>query len=109
MIRKAILAACMTVVATASSAQDGAALYTQRCASCHDNGAVSRAPARDVIAALSPDRIVESLDSGAMRVQGETLSPAERRAIAAYVSTASASSSGNKARNCASASTPMIW
>ena len=45
-------------VAAPASAQDGAALYAQRCASCHEGGQVARAPARDVIAALPPDRIV---------------------------------------------------
>ena len=40
------------LMAAPVSAQDGAALYAQRCASCHEGGQVARAPARDVIAAL---------------------------------------------------------
>ena len=35
-----------------------------------------------------PDRIVAALETGTMRVQGETLTPEQRRAIAAYLSTA---------------------
>jgi cytochrome c553 len=74
------------LLAAPAYAQEGAALYAQRCASCHEGGQVARAPARDVIAALTPDRIVGALESGTMRVQGETLTPEQRRAIAAYLS-----------------------
>ena len=42
---------------------------------------------RDVIASLPPERIVGALETGTMRVQGETLTPPQRRAIAAYLST----------------------
>lgn len=75
------------VIAAPAWAQDGAALYTQRCAACHEGGLVARAPARDVIAALTPERIAAALETGTMRVQGETLSSDERRAIANYLST----------------------
>ena len=61
------------LIAAPALAQDGAALYAQRCASCHEGGQVARAPARDVIAALTPDRIVSALETGTMRVQGESL------------------------------------
>ena len=77
----------LLLVAVPAFAQDGAALYTQRCASCHEGGQVARAPARDVIAALTPERIVGSLETGLMRVQGESLTPEQRRAIATYLST----------------------
>jgi polyvinyl alcohol dehydrogenase (cytochrome) len=76
------------VMAVPAFAQDGGTLYSQRCASCHEGGQVARAPSRDVIAALAPDRIVAALETGTMRVQGETLTPEQRRAIAAYLSTA---------------------
>ncbi|MFI5179256.1 MAG: PQQ-binding-like beta-propeller repeat protein [Vicinamibacterales bacterium] len=78
----------LVLLACSARAQDGAAVYARRCASCHDNGAASRAPARDAIAALTPDRIVAALESGTMRVQGEALSGDERRAVANYLSTA---------------------
>src|SRR5256885_4960879 len=90
MIRRPRL--CLSIViavallAGGAAAQDAAALYADRCASCHERGAVARAPAREVIAALPPDRIVASLESGLMRVQGETLTPEQKRAIATYVS-----------------------
>jgi len=74
-----------------SAAPQGASaaqIYATECASCHDGGAVARAPARDVIAALTADRIVAALETGIMRVQGEALTPADRRAVAAFLSTA---------------------
>jgi polyvinyl alcohol dehydrogenase (cytochrome) len=76
-----------------ATAQDGAAVYKRHCASCHDNPAV-RAPARDALGALSAARVTESLETGVMRVQGEALSAAERRAIAAFVSAPSAAPPG---------------
>ena len=51
------------LMATPAFAQDGAALYAQRCASCHE-GSQPRVPTRDVIAALTPDRIVGALETG---------------------------------------------
>ena len=87
---RVLVAGCawMSLLAVPAFAQDGAALYTQRCASCHEGGQVARAPARDVIAALSPERIVAALETGLMRVQGESLTPDQRRAVAAYLSAA---------------------
>lgn len=76
------------LLAMPAFAQDGGALYSQQCASCHEGGQVARAPSREVIAALAPERIVAALETGTMRVQGETLTAEQRRAIAAYLSTA---------------------
>src|SRR3954465_5435367 len=95
------------LVAVPASAQDGGTLYAQRCASCHEGGQVARAPARDVIAALTPERIVGALETGTMRVQGETLTPEQRRAIALYLSAsrpASAAATAPAAPTCDPAS-----
>src|SRR5580765_457826 len=95
-----VIAGVWSVATSApAAAQDGAALYAQNCISCHEQGAVARAPSRDVISALSPDRIVAALETGVMRAQGETLTPAERRAVAAFLSTArpAAAASGTHA------------
>ena len=80
---RVLVAGCawMVLAAAPAWAQDGAALYTQRCASCHEGGQVARAPARDVIASLTPERIVGALETGTMRVQGETLTPEQKKAI----------------------------
>jgi polyvinyl alcohol dehydrogenase (cytochrome) len=75
-------------MAVPAAAQDGAALYTQHCATCHD--AATRAPSRQVLGLLAPDRIVASLTSGLMRQQGEALSAEQRLAIARHLSAAPA-------------------
>ena len=94
-----------SVIATlpaGARAQDGPGLYRQHCASCHDAPA-ARVPSREVISALSADRIVDALTAGLMRVQGEPLTPAERRAIATALSTAAPAPAGvnpSAARSC---------
>jgi len=95
--------------AVTAAAQDGAALYRQRCQSCHEGGAASRAPARDVIAAFTPDRIVQSLDTGLMRQQGEGLTSAERLAIANFLSTnrSAAASTTAATASCPAAAAPL--
>ena len=65
-------------------AQDGPSLYAAHCTRCHDAG-LGRAPSRTVIAQLDPERIVSALESGTMRAEGESLSDAERGAIAVFL------------------------
>src|SRR5215831_5160614 len=93
MIRAAWMA--LVIVAASSAgpafAQDGAAVYARACVSCHEQGAVARAPSREVISALSVDRIIGALETGTMRTQGEALTSAERRAVATFLSTDRAS------------------
>jgi polyvinyl alcohol dehydrogenase (cytochrome) len=97
------LAFALLSLAPVAAAQDAAALYRDRCQSCHEGAAASRAPARAVIAALPVERIVQSLESGVMREQGAGLSAAERQAIARFISTAAAASApaGSTAATCA--------
>jgi len=84
---EAIVLVSFVVLATTSVAQvlDGAALFQQRCSVCHSRETSSRAPSPEVLHARSPEAILDSLANGAMRVQGSSLSGAERRAIAEYV------------------------
>ena len=70
------------ILATADP--DGAAIYKQRCASCHDAG-MPRVPARDALKGFSAEAVNRSLVSGAMRFQGSYLSFAERYAVAEFV------------------------
>jgi polyvinyl alcohol dehydrogenase (cytochrome) len=66
---------------------DGAAIYKERCASCHEAGAAVRAPLRDVLASMSVPQIVAALNpGGTMAVQGKDLSDAHRTAVASYLS-----------------------
>ena len=85
MLRTACAIGLLLLFAAPAWAQDGAALYGQFCGQCHDGGLV-RAPARRALAEMTPERIVASLESGAMRVQGAERSADERRAIAVFLS-----------------------
>ena len=72
-------------VPIAASAQDGGALYKELCSSCHDT-AVDRAPSREALRAMSPQRILESLEAGPMVTMTQLRTAAERRAIAEFAS-----------------------
>jgi hypothetical protein len=47
------------------SAQDGAALYKKNCALCHD-ARVEHVPNRETLKAMSPERVLAAMESGAM-------------------------------------------
>ena len=64
---------------------DGAALYQQHCASCHDASAVTRAPAPAALRLMSPENIVRSLETGAMKAQGAPLDAAQKLALARFL------------------------
>ena len=66
------------------SAEDGPTLYKQLCASCHDAG-LERAPDRDALRAMSPERVLAALESGAMLSMASNRTGVERRAIAEFV------------------------
>ena len=77
---------CLLALACAmpASADDGPTLYKQLCASCHDTG-LARAPTRDVLQALTPERVLAALESGAMLSMASGRTGVERRAIAEFV------------------------
>jgi len=72
------------VGAGAAWAQDGAAVYKQYCAQCHDAG-VNRAPQVIAMKLMTPEGVLVALTSGKMAEQGKTLSQAEARAVATFV------------------------
>ena len=76
-------------------AASGEAVFKRICATCHlslkagDMGdAVPgiRALPRELLMQFSPDTILNTLTNGKMRAQAASLTPAERRAVAAYAS-----------------------
>jgi len=85
--RVTFLCAVTSLAAPVASAQtpDGAVVFQRACGSCHTAAADSRAPAPDALRERSPQSIVESLVTGAMRAQGARLSGAERRAVAEFL------------------------
>lgn len=64
---------------------DGPAVFKDHCVSCHDGAAGSRAPAQEQLRERSPEQIIDALTGGAMRYQGLSLSGAERRAVAEFL------------------------
>src|SRR5258707_10933225 len=74
----------LLLASTATFAQDGAALYRQNCAACHDAG-VDRAPARDALQMMSAERVLNALENGAMLSMASRMSATDRRAIAQFV------------------------
>jgi mono/diheme cytochrome c family protein len=64
---------------------DGAAIYRDSCAACHDSPAQSRAPAAASFQMTSPENIVRALESGLMKEQGASLTADEKQAVAAFL------------------------
>src|SRR5262249_48719555 len=82
------LVACLVSVPAVIFAQDGASVYRRYCAMCHEAGAQTRAPSRDALRQLTPERIVYALASIArpMSSVGLARTREERRALATYLS-----------------------
>jgi polyvinyl alcohol dehydrogenase (cytochrome) len=78
-----ILLACATCGWAQPS--DGARVFQQTCATCHTGASDSRAPSLDALRARTPQAVIDSLLTGAMRPQGARLSGAERRAVAEFI------------------------
>jgi polyvinyl alcohol dehydrogenase (cytochrome) len=72
--------ACTALLA----AQDPAAIYRQSCASCHDTGD-NRAPTREALRGMRPERVLAAMESGPMISMANRRTPAERRALAEFL------------------------
>ena len=81
-----LLCAPAILYATPVFAQDGSALFNTYCAICHDGGANSQAPSREVLSRMTPEQILQALENGAMKTQAAERSRAQRRALAEYLS-----------------------
>lgn len=67
-----------------SAPPDGAKLYEQRCAMCHDN-AQGRTPPKSALARRAPDEIITALTTGSMQTQASGLSELEIRTLAVHL------------------------
>ena len=73
---------------------EGARVYKDRCASCHDAPDSSRSPSRANLSARSVAQIIAALEpGGVMAAQGQPLPAAEKQAVAAFLSSPTASGS----------------
>jgi polyvinyl alcohol dehydrogenase (cytochrome) len=85
-----VVAAVVALAATPALAQaqapsgSGEAVYKQSCAACHE-GNLPRMPNRAALRELTPEHVETALSSFSMRRQGASLSPAQRRAVAEFV------------------------
>src|SRR5262245_7547582 len=92
----------VTTLAAASqqpAAADGARVYKERCAVCHDAGSASggvRAPSREALAARSAQQIVAQLNPGGVMADiGKDLSTADKQAVASFLAAAGAAASAD--------------
>jgi len=81
-----VVALFLPAVAFAQGAgPSGEAVYREHCAACHE-GSIPRMPTREALRAVAPEHIESELASFSMRRQAAALSPAERRAVAEFLS-----------------------
>lgn len=66
-------------------AQDGEALYTEYCATCHAAPTDLRTPPRAALGSFSANSIYHALSEGLMQAQGAALSDAQRITLAEYL------------------------
>jgi polyvinyl alcohol dehydrogenase (cytochrome) len=91
------------------AASSGSAAFERECSSCHLRASsASAAPNTEALRQLSPEAIVTALTTGRMRVQGERLSDAERRAIAEFLTGRTPESAPTVATTSRCASTPPL-
>jgi polyvinyl alcohol dehydrogenase (cytochrome) len=76
---------CLLALLTSTLwAQDGAAIYKERCASCHDTPA-PRVPSLSTIKAMSGEAIYLALTRGVMKTQADGLSSAQIFSLLGYI------------------------
>ena len=69
----------------AALAQDGEALYTQYCASCHAAPTDLRTPPRSALGGFSANSVYHALTQGLMQAQGAALSDEQKITLAQYL------------------------
>jgi polyvinyl alcohol dehydrogenase (cytochrome) len=69
-----------------AQAPDGAVLYTDFCAECHDQQAGEQIPGRTRLESLTANAILRTMTDGAMRLQAEPLTADQQVVLAEYLS-----------------------
>jgi polyvinyl alcohol dehydrogenase (cytochrome) len=83
-------------------------IFAAHCAVCHNNP-VMRAPDRSVLNDMSPRFIVEALTSGLMKEPGKALEPAQRVALAEYLTGRNIGAETAMPGKCAGPAQPLAW
>jgi polyvinyl alcohol dehydrogenase (cytochrome) len=107
-MHKALLLCLAFTVGSIQAADNEApaALFQARCATCHKDPPLNRAPLPEALKALSPNAIVDSLTTGSMRGQGAALSVPQRLAIANWLSSRTNTTPATTSASCAPDYTP---
>jgi polyvinyl alcohol dehydrogenase (cytochrome) len=74
-------------VAVCVQAQEGAKVFQSVCATCHRDGSTVQAPLPEVLRRIPRQTILAALETGKMQGIGQSLSAAERIAVANYLGT----------------------
>jgi len=93
---------------SAGQAPSGSRVFEEHCASCHAKTDDPRIPTVASLRQRAPESIVDALTTGLMRDQGSSLSVAERRAVAEFITarTIGASTPARPAGMCTSPPNP---
>ena len=105
-----LLAPCIFAASAAAPAwADGAALFKEHCSMCHISGGSkgNQAPAIEVLAQKTQEEILRALESGPMVIYGNRMSEAERRAIAAFLSSNTSTSAALTMANLCATPRPI--
>ncbi len=115
-LRAALAALCALFAACAADpappepgVAQGAELYAQRCAACHDAPS-GPTPPREALRGLAPEDIAGALVDGTMQAQAEGLSREQIGALATYLSGrpfASVRAAAPRSQACATAPAPL--
>jgi len=100
--------AFLASAALLTAAPDGAALFEANCAGCHKPDADNRTPKVDALKRVPNQAIVTVLETGSMKAQASALSPAERQAIADFLSPKVIGSSEPVAANTCPVGAPAL-
>ncbi len=74
-------------VAVCVQGQEGAKVFQSVCATCHRDGSTVQAPLPEVLRRMPRETILAALETGKMQGIGQSLSAAERIAVANYLGT----------------------
>jgi polyvinyl alcohol dehydrogenase (cytochrome) len=95
-----LLALIILVLSTqVLSAQDGAAIYKEKCASCHD-APEGRVPSISAIKAMTGESIYIALTSGVMKAQAQGLSAPQILTLIGYIAPTGSASAPSLERTC---------